>query len=376
VNEPTPRPSPGEVSSHERPTAGGRDHLELVARTLQIAPEVWTEAVSELSRSVPPPPPGESADDELARCLPVLARAFQARSPHVAPLPPGMGSAPCPACAAAVVEPALCRRAAGEDGSRLVFGRCSACGHGALLEPRPAGALAAASVHDRAAYFQRRTADGVGYDGYAAEAAYRERKGAALVARLRDIAGPITTLLEVGSGFGFTRIAAERGGIRTTGVDVSAAACRECHARNGLLTTLGTLAEGMAGPEPAVRAGAFDAVLYQFVLEHVVDLLPELVLARAALRSGGWLFLLVPSFEAIELEVFGASYRSLRADHLHLMTRRSLAALAARAGFGPPQVDSHCNLHLLRDCLSQAALQRIYDTGRGPDLFVAMQNQQ
>ena len=354
--------------------------LALIARTLQIAPEVWRRTVADFAAQVPPPVPGETLDGELLRCLPVLARAFRRLSPHVAPVPPALQAATgaCPACETGVVRPLLARRAASGNADVIVYGRCQRCGHGALLSGDHDGDVAA--PYRQSAYYQVRDGAGVGYDDYAAEASYREAKGQALVARVRAHAASVApaetvaTLLEVGSGFGFTRLAAERAGIRTAGVDLNPYAVEACRARTGLHTFPGDLAGALAGPEPYAAAGTFDVVLYQFVLEHVADPIAELQLAHRTLRPGGWLVLLVPSMEAAEVDVFGSSYRSFRADHLHLMTRASLAAIAARAGFEPPRVDSHCNLHLLRGCVSEAALQHLYGTGRGPDLFVIMRS--
>ena len=37
--------------------------------------------------------------------------------------------------------------------------------------------------------------------------------------------------------------------------------------------------------------------------------------------------------------------------------------------FVPHAVESFCNIHLLRDVLSAPALEHLYRSGRGPDLF-------
>ena len=337
------------------------ERLALLARTLQITPALWSRVVDDFRAAVPPATEGEGSAEECARVLPVLARAYRARSPHESAIPDGQREVDCPACATGRVSPTLARAP-----GPLVYGRCAACGHGLLMAPR-----AAATPYADAAYFNHRDQAGVGYDAYAGEVAYREGKGAALIARLVSGSGDgVRRLLEVGSGFGFTRIAAERAGVTTGGVDVNPAACDEARRRYGLPTFRGSLAQALATPASGVAPGSWDAVLYQFVLEHVSDPVAELTTARAALRPGGVLALLVPSMEALELDVFGASYRSLRADHLHLMTRASLQAILGRARFEGATVESHCNLHLLSGLLSDAALTHIYATGRGPDLWV------
>jgi SAM-dependent methyltransferase len=337
------------------------EHRALVARTLQIAPDLWARVVDDVRAAVAPAATGESVEQECARVLAALARAYRARSPHEAIIPDGQAAVACPACGRDAVSPSLARTP-----GPLVYGRCAFCSHGVLLAPREA---TAPYVDGR--YYTRRDEAGVGYDAYSSEVAYREGKGAALVARLRSGAGSgVRNLLEVGSGFGFTRIAAQRAGLTSGGVDVNPVACDEALRRYRLPTFRGTLAEALAEPASGIAPAGWDAVLYQFVLEHVSDPVAELITARAALRPGGWLALLVPSMEALELDAFGASYRSLRADHLHLMTRASLDALLGPAGFAPVVVESHCNLHLLRGLLSEAALAHIYNTGRGPDLWV------
>jgi SAM-dependent methyltransferase len=337
---------------------------DLIARTLQISPALWREVLAAFRAQVPQPRPTEDVDEELARCLPPFARAFRSRSPHEAVVPAGVdegvGPVGCPACGRGAVR-AVVARAPGP----LVYGACDGCGHGLLLS----GGVAR-SPYGGAGYYERRDQEGVGYDGYADDAAYREAKGAALIARLRTATGAVARLLEVGSGFGFTRVAAERAGLTTAGVDLNPAAVAACRQRTGMPTFTGTLAEALVAPASGIAPGTWDTVLYQFVLEHVADPLAELTAARRALRPGGWLMLLVPNMATFEVDVFGGAYRSLRADHLHLPTRGSLEAMFARTGFALRQLDSHCNLDLLRGLVSQAALARLHQTGRGPDLFV------
>jgi SAM-dependent methyltransferase len=182
----------------------------------------------------------------------------------------------------------------------------------------------------------------------------------------------LRSLLEVGSGFGYTRVAAERAGIRTAGVDVNPEAAVESSRRYGLSTFTGTLDEALRVGANAggIAPGNHDAVLYQFVLEHVVDPARELAVAARAVRDRGVLALLVPNMAAAEVDVFGASYRSFRADHRQLFTRASLEVMLARAGFRLAACESHCNLHLFRDFIAPPALDWLYATGRGPDLFV------
>jgi SAM-dependent methyltransferase len=331
-------------------------HLALVARTLQISVEAWRATLVDYRRMQEG---GRGASEDAEGRLAALARAYAPRSPHAAPLPAGARPGRCVACGG-TVEPLLARLP-----GPLVVGRCDACGQGALLDG--GGRAPAGDAYTGRGYYEERDARGVGYEDYGREAAYREAKGDRLVARLLDVAAePLHRLLEVGSGFGYTRAAAQRRGLHTDGVDVNPHAAAEARRRYGLATFTGTLAERLASPPPVDA----DAVLYQFVLEHVPDVAAELACARAALRPGGWLLLVVPSMEAAEIDVFGASYRSFRADHLHLFSRASVGRLLARAGFEARVAETACSVHVLRGVLGEPELAALYAAGRGPDLLV------
>jgi SAM-dependent methyltransferase len=337
---------------------------ELAARTLRITVDTWRSVLAEYRTRVPPPARTETPDEEIRRCLGALAPIYRRHDPREVPLPASVSSVVCPGCRRSGTEAAV------SVSARLLYGRCPRCGHGLRLGDGAWNESEVRERHSGADYFRKRDAEGAGYDGYDREAAYREEKGVRLIERLRALPPPaIRTLLEVGSGYGYSRVAAERAGIRTGGVDLNGEACREAARRYGLRTFQGTLTEALGAVPPALEAGSWDAVLYQFVLEHVVDPVHELTVARRALRPEGWLVLSVPNMDAAEIDVFGPAYRSFRGDHLHLFTRASLEVMLAKAGFQLALCESGCNLHLFGDVLSPPALAHLYASGRGPDLF-------
>lgn len=308
------------------------EHLALVTRTLRVSSEQWRDLVQ---RWCDEAAPTATVEERLT----VLARAFTTAVPTL--------SRRCPLCDGAI-------SACADDGA-LTLGRCTTCGHGALLR-----GAAPPSTYD-AGYYETRRADGAGYDGYASERAYRERKGRRLVERLRQLHPAATTLLEVGSGFGFTRAAAAGLGLHATGVDVNPAAAVASRRLYGFDTITGTCRDVI---------GQFDVVLYQFVLEHIADVRAEVSDAFARCAPDGLACFIVPSMDATEREVFGAKYRSLRADHLHLFSRASIEQLLLRAGFSEVAVTSECNLHLLQGFLTPDECAGLYARGLGPDLVV------
>jgi SAM-dependent methyltransferase len=330
------------------------EHKALAARTLRIEPEQWRrilERFAELS-------PGPSAAAEAR--LRALHAAVATEMPDAAPLAGCGAPRPCPACLEGWAVPLYARGAP----PLFLYGRCGGCGHGLLLsEPEPE------SLYCSPAYFQRRTEAGAGYSGYEAERAYRVGKGARLLRRIGDLAGrPIGTLIEIGSGFGFTRAAAAEAGVETMGIDLNPAAAAAAARLYGMETFVGTLASALESG--AVRPGSWDMVLYDFVLEHLADPVAELGRAAALLSPGGVLALTLPNMAAAEVEIFGGGYRSFRSDHRHVFSLGSLERMLGRAGLSLAAAESGCTVHLLKGVLTEAELLHLYEDGLGPDLTV------
>ncbi|HEX2875511.1 MAG TPA: class I SAM-dependent methyltransferase [Polyangiaceae bacterium] len=328
-------------------------HVQLILRTLGIDEERWSAT---LDRYVDLVPSDAGVDARLA----ALARAFRDAGPTPTTLP-DLANVSCVACGANAVTAVVAKPA---SPTPLVYGRCGSCGHGQRLTGPNVD-----DVYQNADYYRLRSPDGTGYAAYADERQYREAKGARLLDFLEQRLGSKPqSLLEVGSGFGYTLAAAAQRGWRTLGVDVNPAAARAARAIYGFETLTATLEQALS--ERRVTEGDWDVVLYGFVLEHLESPSAELRAARRALAPGGCLALVVPNMEACELDVFGSAYRSLRSDHLHLFSARSLRLLLTACGLDVVQLNSHCNLHLFRGFLEPAELEALYRAGRGPDLTI------
>jgi len=336
------------------------EHVALILRTLGIDEMAWTAT---LDRYADKARATDSVDDRLR----ALALAFHPASPHTLPVPAAAATR-CPACAVSEMRPIVARRC-GDGRPPLVYGACSRCGHGYLL----AGA-APSTAYEGDAYFRQRGGDGVGYDDYGSDRDYRQAKGARLLEWIEqeaNIGSKAPSVLEVGSGFGFTLGAAMARGWRTAAVDINPAAARGARALYGIETVTATLGEALdAG---TIERGAWDVVLYQFVLEHLAE--PEVELRHAAevIAPGGHLAVVVPNMSTFELDVFGASYRSLRADHRHLFSLASLRSYLASQGFGDVAHRTTCSLHLVRGFLDARELDDLYANDRGPDLYLLAQ---
>ena len=166
--------------------------VALVTRTLGIDRATWRRAVEGYAGRL-------RAGAPVPERLLALRASWEDCSPHAAALP-ACSPAPCPCCGGAA-EPWIARRA-----PPLVMGRCAGCGHGLLLE-----GAASASVYQGPGYYQRVDPEtGAGYPGYEDERVYREGKAGRLLDWIERAGGARPRrLLEGGSGYGFTRRAAE-----------------------------------------------------------------------------------------------------------------------------------------------------------------------
>lgn len=344
----------------DRLYADDEAHIALVLRTLRIDEPRWRRTVDGYTARCAAA--AAAAPLDVDRRLQVLGAAYRAATPTGEEDLPQRAPAECPSCGADELVPAYARSRREAPDAAFAYAQCRACGHALLLDARvPTEAYASP------AYYQLQTAAGVGYDDYASERAYREAKGRRLFEGVFSVLRtPARSLLEVGSGFGFTRAAAHALGLHSLGVDLNPFAAAAAHTLYGMETIVGTLGDALTAG--SVRAGEWDLVLYNFVLEHVADPDAELRHARTALRPGGALVLVVPSMDAREIEVFGGSYRSFRSDHLHMFSRRSLTRYLTRAGFEVDSMQTTCNAHLLRGFLTDAELEALYAQGEGPDL--------
>lgn len=195
---------------------------------------------------------------------------------------------------------------------------CAGCGAGATM-PRPS-----------ADELARCYAATYGYSTHDLIEAEKRRRAAALL----DWAGLRTgRILDVGCMFGFLLDEARDRGLTAHGVELSAGAAEVAAARGHDVFT-GTI-EGFAAARPGFcdRAGGFEAIFAQHVLEHVPDPREFLAVARGLLAPGGKLVLCVPNFEARLRKLAPSGWGWYQVPvHLHHFSRRALRRLLGDAG--------------------------------------------
>lgn len=138
---------------------------------------------------------------------------------------------------------------------------------------------------------------------------------------------PRRALLDVGCATGALAAALRERGWDARGVEVSAIMAERARADHGLDVFAGTLEEARFAD------GVFDAVHASHLIEHLPDPAAFLAECHRILAPGGELVLTTPNVRSFQFRLMGGAWRSAIRDHLVLFSDRTLANLAARAGF-------------------------------------------
>jgi 2-polyprenyl-3-methyl-5-hydroxy-6-metoxy-1,4-benzoquinol methylase len=212
-------------------------------------------------------------------------------------------------------------------------------------------------------YFEGDKLHAGGYGEYAAQADWRLEKAARQVAEMRERTGlQAGRVLDVGSGYGFFRVALAEAGYEHDGLEVSSFA-REVAARvYGLQTHAGTLDRHCGGWN-----ARYDAVTLMDLIEHLADPGRLLEQVAAILRPGGMLGVKTPNLDCPQADVFGAHYHSLKREHLAFFSASSLTVAAAAAGFEPVHVTTIS--HLLRGFVGDEQTRAWERELRGADVM-------
>jgi 2-polyprenyl-3-methyl-5-hydroxy-6-metoxy-1,4-benzoquinol methylase len=168
-------------------------------------------------------------------------------------------------------------------------------------------------------------------------------------------------VLDIGSGYGFFRVALGEAGYDHDGLEVSEFARSVASASYGLSTQGGTLDEHWQDCE-----SRYDAVTLFDLIEHLEDPVQLLEQVAYVLRPGGVVGIKTPNIDCPEADVFGAHYHSLKREHLAYFTVTSLTAAAAAAGLEPAHVTT--SSHLLVGFVGAEQTRHWQQRDRGADI--------
>jgi 2-polyprenyl-3-methyl-5-hydroxy-6-metoxy-1,4-benzoquinol methylase len=189
-------------------------------------------------------------------------------------------------------------------------------------------------------YFEGDKLRAGGYGDYTAQAGWRLEKAARQVREmLAHTALDTGRVLDIGSGYGFFRIALGEAGYEHDGLEVSEFACKVASSAYGLSTYSGKLDEHWEGWE-----SRYDAVTLFDLIEHLADPARFLEQVASILRPGGVVGIKTPNLDCPEAWVFGPHYHSLKREHLVCFSADSLTAMARAAGFEPVHLTTSSHL--------------------------------
>jgi 2-polyprenyl-3-methyl-5-hydroxy-6-metoxy-1,4-benzoquinol methylase len=201
-----------------------------------------------------------------------------------------------------------------------------------------------------------------GYGAYGEEAKWRLEKAARQVREMRSATGlEDGRVLDIGSGYGYFRVALEEAGYEHEGLEVSEHGRAVASQAFGQDTHAGHLEDHWQQWE-----GRYSVVTAFDLIEHVADPVDFLTKVRQILQPGGFVGLKTPNIDAPEAEVFGPHYHSLKREHLVLFSPESLTEASRDAGFEPVEVTTVS--HLLRGFVGDEECRRWEHSGRGADI--------
>lgn len=198
-----------------------------------------------------------------------------------------------------------------------VLCRCGECGFIRAAELPSPEELAAIYT---SAYFQ-----GDEYGDYLADRDVHRRNFAARWNDMRRVAGPLSTVYEVGCAYGLFLEYLSSQGVTAEGIDVCGESVELARRELGQRATAGDF---LTAP---IEPGAHQAFCLWDTIEHLAH--PEQVVSRVVelLPPGGWLFLTTGDIGAPLARLRGRRWRMIHPPtHLQYFSRRTMRGFLAR----------------------------------------------
>ncbi len=225
--------------------------------------------------------------------------------------------------------------------------RCTACGFGSTFPPLPIDRIPSYYPPTYLGNIEKSLGEYLSGSLFASRSWRGESEKARLVERW--VSGG--RILDVGCGAGQFLWALDPLRWERTGVEISEAAVNLVRGRLPSLRLIVGDIHSIELPE-----GAFDAITFWHVLEHLPD--PEAVLRRASalLRPRGCLIVSLPNIDSIQARLFRNSWYAFDdvPRHLYHFSERALDLLIQRAGLRPRkhlQFSPLVNVHTLKHSL-------------------------
>lgn len=147
-------------------------------------------------------------------------------------------------------------------------------------------------------------------------------------------------ILDVGCALGDCLVEAKKLGWKNAkGLEVSDYAFKIAKKRN-LKVKRGVLEENY------FRKGSFDVVLYQDVIEHIVNPVAELKKVYEILKPGGLIFIVTPDIEGVWSRMLGSFWYHYKPyEHLSYFSQKTIKLLLKQSGFA--NISTQPTYHIL-----------------------------
>jgi len=172
-----------------------------------------------------------------------------------------------------------------------------------------------------------------------------------------------TNMLDVGSGIGYFRKAADNLGFQHHGIDLSEDIIKHCKEVFGFETWQGhveNLREYAAGTK-------FQLITLFDVIEHLETPRAVIGLLKEFLAEDGLIVIRTPNLNAQEAEVLGDYYYSFKLDHVRYFSANSLNAMMH--GLEMKSLFSETESHLFKGILGADYLFKLGQARRGADIL-------
>ena len=250
---------------------------------------------------------------------------------------------------------------------------CTLCEYGWLVDAKKPQKSLKDTVDYEEEYFEGGT-EGLGYGHYLQQESWRVEKAYGQIRQIKSAAeflnislGKNSRLLDIGSGYGFLRKAAQDAGWKHDGTDASNFAAKIAKKHYGFNTFVGFL-DGFIKKN---KGKQYDVIVLADVIEHVKNPIAELELVKTILKPGGLCMIRTPSIVSVEGQVFGNMFYSLKSEHLHYFSPRAISIFAQKAGLAPRLVLTQS--HFFKGLLGEDI--RLHEAlGLGSDIFALLQN--
>tara|TARA_B100001989_G_scaffold252592_1_gene235242 strand:+ start:2803 stop:3888 length:1086 start_codon:yes stop_codon:yes gene_type:complete len=202
----------------------------------------------------------------------------------------------------------------------------------------------------------------VGYGNYKKQSKWRIEKSINLLKMINKYSDikDNAVLLDLGSGYGFFRYAAEKSGIKHYGLEISKYANKMCKKLYGFDNFEGEIWDF----EPRHK---FDVITCFDVIEHISNTDDFLKKVKSLLKKNGLFVIRTPNLNSFEYKCFKSLFYSLKVEHLNYFSPQSLSLSLSKNGFDT--IHAQTTSHLFQG-FHEFPLDVLKSNMEGSDIFL------